>query len=562
MRDTTKLLLLAGLARQLDAAAPSPPPPPPEPLPPPRPPALPPFPRPPPAQPPCADFPDGTEFLDFGNATEITAELASNGGSRVVVNATWPTVLLANAGSTASCPSLFLGITNLSMYSPSDMLRNGVSDGNRTGRPGFGTINMRSPFPGEGTRYTEFRLSILCDSPHGLVPTTLANTYLSVFDMDEGTSVRECVQAKGATYSRTSTNSEVVTTLSASDLGVPTDDEWSSLPFYCASERGDSLDNPSHPWTLTPQQMSKSVMFGYEDVSHIDMRLLIDGQGSNQLSGRNFLFACYSNVDECPPPVKVADSWHRRFDLNATPPFVPPSPLPPPPHPRLPPSPSRPPPSSPLPSPPPPPTPNAPEPSPPPPSLANAPSSGAAAPSPPPSPSPRPPSLPPPLAPPKTPPQPPPVPPSPPSRPSPPSPPPLPPSPPSPPSDPPLAPSPPVSPLDIFGAGSAVTADAGAQTINSTAVGLLIAAAAGLVAIAAGATLAMNAATGSAAAGASAAKAPPLPANPAPPKEPPPDFNTERRMMETNTVSMDAIEDAAEAASVQAEIDAFVGKIG
>jgi len=33
-------------------------------------------------------------------------------------------------------------------------------------------------------------------------------------------------------------------------------------------------------------------------------------------------------------------------------------------------------------------------------------------------------------------------------------------------------------------------------------------------------------------------------------------------MMETNTVSMDAIEDAAEAASVQAEIDAFVGKIG
>ncbi len=121
-------------------------------------------------------------------------------------------------------------------------------------------------------------------------------------------------------------------------------DDWTGLPLFCASEFGDSSNNPSHPYALTALEKAQSVMFVYDHVEHIDVRLSLDGRGSFN-GGRNFLFGGYSNVDECPPPERIDGEWYRRWgDSPSVPPPAPPPPSPPP---------SAPPPSSP-PSPPPP----------------------------------------------------------------------------------------------------------------------------------------------------------------------------------------------------------------
>ena len=288
--------------------------------------------------------------LNFDNASLVVSNLGGLGGP-TGSNVNGPPVMrIGGVATLADGTVIDLEISNVTAYEAFSSDQNDLKP--KSGGT-FGSINMLAPRSSDvESTFVQLRFAFLSASDDSLV--TLGRTYVTFYDFDNSRSgLRECMQVRGGVVGEALTadtelelfeiNQTEIAANGVSGLDPTLQQIIASQPAglinwdtseggvsrgYCSRVEGTGKDNPDDPRELTAVQRSRSVLLTLDRVSSFDVRYaLVGGTGT----GRNFLFAGYSNVAsplcEFPPPSSPPSK----------PPPVAPSPPPTPPPPSTPP---------------------------------------------------------------------------------------------------------------------------------------------------------------------------------------------------------------------------------
>jgi len=341
---------------------PQPPPVAPSPQPPPAP-TLPPAQAPPaaspPSPPPClgrvAQDDEAAVALNFSAAFLVHSNLGGQGGQGSQPAGTPPSIRFGGLGILPDGRSVDLVVSNTSRYNAWDARWNGLKTEGRSGS--MGCINQIAPRdspPSFGLQSTSTSLRFAFIDSLTSAPVTIGLTHLSFLDFDEASDerARECLTLPGAdevTTERSRSRGGGFEPQVSVSLTTPTQLEWNaSTSTYCATQQGNSRDNPLNPASMNAVQRARSLMLTIRNRSHVDITFSLYGCC---FTGRSLLFAGRSDVL---PDCANEPSPSPSLPLPLRPPLPPlspplpsstlssPLPSPPPPAPLPPPVPSRP----------------------------------------------------------------------------------------------------------------------------------------------------------------------------------------------------------------------------
>lgn len=221
----------------------------------------------------------------------MTSNLGGLGGPLTATQTTPPVIRISSVATMEDGTVVDLEIRNLTNYAAANPRLNTVR---RRTLGSFGGVNLLASAHGSGAdlAWTSLRFTFL--NAQTSQPVLLGRTYISFYDFDLSASSRECLQVKGASSYRLSSDTAI--SEGAAGIGgfpsLPVSDPWAT-PIFCATLSGTNADNPQDPRGLDDVQRPRAVMFVFDDASSFDVRISIDGCCGG---GRNFLFAGRSAI--------------------------------------------------------------------------------------------------------------------------------------------------------------------------------------------------------------------------------------------------------------------------